>query len=211
MKKLLLGLLLITSITVNAQTVVLKHKIYTATYDTQKNYPILIEYWLTKAMLVCPTRIPRGTKFMPDPLLKKETDLQSSYDKSGYDRGHNMNAEDNRCDQIGMNESFYFSNMTPQDPRLNRGVWKSLETRVRETAALDDSIKVWMGSVGEIKKIGKLSIPTHCWKVIYDNKTKQYQSWIFPNVSPKIMEVDNYKVTVEDVEKLSKLKFLISK
>jgi endonuclease G len=140
LKRLLLGLLLFVSFTVNAQTVVLKHKTYTSTYDTQKNYPVLVEYWLTKTMLVCDTRIPRGTAFKPDPLAPKETDLQSSYDKSGYDRGHNMNAEDNRCDKVGMDESFYFSNMTPQVPQLNRGVWKSLETEVREAAAVADSV-----------------------------------------------------------------------
>jgi endonuclease G len=207
LKRLLLGLLLFVSFTVNAQTVVLKHKTYTSTYDTQKNYPVLVEYWLTKTMLVCDTRIPRGTAFKPDPLAPKETDLQSSYDKSGYDRGHNMNAEDNRCDKIGMDESFYFSNMTPQVPQLNRGVWKSLETEVREAAAVADSVKVWMGSVGEVKKVGKLSIPAKCWKVIYIKKSGQYFAWIFPNEVPKDKAVKTYEVKVIDVEKLSGLKF----
>ncbi len=55
-----------------------------------------------------------------------------------------MNAEDNRCDKQGMDESFYFSNMTPQVPQLNRGVWKSLETEVREAAAVADSVKVYL-------------------------------------------------------------------
>jgi endonuclease G len=207
MKKIILGLILLASFTVNAQTVVLKHKTYTSTYDTQKNYPVLVEYWLTKAMLVCDTRIPRGNAFKPDPLLPKETSLQSSYDKSGYDRGHNMNAEDNRCDQTGMDESFYFSNMTPQVPQLNRGVWKSLETEVRETASASDSVKVWMGSVGEIKKVDKLSIPAQCWKVIYIKKSNQYLAWIFKNEIPKDKEVKTYEVKVADVEKLSGLKF----
>jgi endonuclease G len=207
LKRLLLGLLLVVSLSANAQTVVLKHKTYIATYDTQKNYPVLVEYWLTKAMLICDTRIPRGTAFKPDPLAPKETDLQSSYDGSGYDRGHNMNAEDNRCDKQGMDESFYFSNMTPQVPQLNRGVWKSLETEVREAAAVADSVKVWMGSVGEIKKVGKLSIPTQCWKVIYIKKSGQYFAWIFPNEVPKDKTVKTYEVKVVDVEKLSGLKF----
>jgi endonuclease G len=207
MKNILLGLLLFVSFTVNAQTVVLKHKTYTATYDTQKNYPVLVEYWLTKAMLICDTRVPRGNAFKPDPLAPKQTDLQSSYDGSGYDRGHNMNAEDNRCDKQGMDESFYFSNMTPQVPQLNRGVWKSLETEVREAAAVADSVKVWMGSVGEIKKIGKLSIPSQCWKVIYIKKSSQYFAWIFPNEVPKDKTVKTYEVKVVDVEKLSGLKF----
>ena len=211
MKKLLLGLLLLFNFTVNAQTVVLKHKTYTSTYDTIKNYPVMVEYWLTKSMLICQVRIPRGTAFKPDPLLNKQTDLQSSYDKSGYDRGHNMNAEDNRCDKQGMDESFYFSNMTPQVSQLNRGVWKSLETQVRETAATQDSVKVWMGSVGESKKVKKLSIPTHCWKVVYVKKTGQYLAYIFPNQIPSNKEVKSYEVKVIDVEKLSGLKFGNSK
>jgi endonuclease G len=208
MKKLLLGLLLFINFNVNAQTVVLKHKTYTSTYDTIKNYPVMVEYWLTKSMLICQVRIPRGTAFKPDPLLNKQTDLQSSYDKSGYDRGHNMNAEDNRCDKIGMNESFYFSNMTPQVPQLNRGVWKSLETQVRETAATQDSVKVWMGSVGESKKVKKLSIPTHCWKVIYVKKTNQYHAWIFPNTTPTNKSITFFEVKVGDVEKISNFKFI---
>jgi len=209
LKRLLLIITFLVSFSAYSQTVVLKHKTYTATYDTQKNYPVLVEYWLTKAMLVCPVRIPRGTAFKPDPLLPKETDLQSSYDKSGYDRGHNMNAEDNRCDKQGMDESFYFSNMTPQVPQLNRGVWKSLETEVRETAAVADSVMVWMGSVGEIKKVGKLSIPDKCWKVIYIKKSGQYFAWIFPNEVPKNKEVKSYEVKVADVEKISNFKFIV--
>jgi len=208
LKRLLLVITFLVSFSAYSQTVVLKHKTYTSTYDIQKNYPVLVEYWLTKAMLVCPVRIPRGTAFKPDPLLKKETDLQSSYDGSGYDRGHNMNAEDNRCDKVGMDESFYFSNMTPQVPQLNRGVWKSLETEVRETAAVSDSVMVWMGSIGEIKKIKKLSIPSHCWKVIYIKKSGQYFAWIFPNEIPKNKEVKSYEVKVADVEKITKLKFI---
>ena len=207
LKRLLLGLLLVVSLSANAQTVVLKHKTYTSTYDTVRNYPVLVEYWLTKAMLVCPTRIPRGNAFKPDPLLPKQTNLQSSYDGSGYDRGHNMNAEDNRCDKQGMDESFYFSNMTPQVPQLNRGVWKSLETEVREAAAVADSVKVWMGSVGEQKVVGKLSIPLYCWKVIYIKKSGQYFAWIFPNAVPTDKNVKFYEVKVADVEKLSKFKF----
>jgi endonuclease G len=207
MKRILLLLTFLVSFSAYSQTVVLKHKTYTSTYDTVRNYPVLVEYWLTKAMLVCPTRIPRGNAFKPDPLLPKQTNLQSSYDGSGYDRGHNMNAEDNRCDKQGMDESFYFSNMTPQVPQLNRGVWKSLETEVREAAAVSDSIKVWMGSVGEQKVVGKLSIPLYCWKVIYIKKSGQYFAWIFPNAVPTDKNVKFYEVKVADVEKLSKFKF----
>jgi endonuclease G len=149
----------------------------------------------------------RTDNFRIDPKVKSNPVGSGDYSGSGYDRGHNMNAEDNRCDKVGMDESFYFSNMTPQVPQLNRGVWKSLETEVREAAAVADSVKVWMGSVGEIKKIGKLSIPSQCWKVIYIKKSGQYFAWIFPNEIPKDKAVKTYEVKIIDVEKLSGLKF----
>jgi DNA/RNA endonuclease G (NUC1) len=64
-----------------------------------------------------------------------------------------------------------------------------------------------MGSVGEIKKVGILSIPSQCWKVIYIKKSGQYFAWIFPNAVPTDKNVKYYEVKVADVEKLSKFKF----
>jgi DNA/RNA endonuclease G (NUC1) len=65
-----------------------------------------------------------------------------------------------------------------------------------------------MGSVGEVKKVGKLSIPTHCWKVIYVKRTNEFYAWIFPNIVPTNTKVTSYEVKVVDVEKITKLKFI---
>jgi len=211
MKKRLLLLTLVVLFFVlggHAQDVVeLKHKAYTAYYSKEKHYPVKVEWWITKAGLTCPVKVKRGDKFIPDPLLPKETNLQADYTGSGFDRGHNMPAADVVCDQVANEESFYFSNMTAQYPSLNRGDWKSLETLSREMALIKDSIKVWCGSVGTAKKIGTTSVPTQCWKVIYIVKEKEYLAYIFDNTSNKPSGLNSHKVTVADVEKLTGFKF----
>jgi len=202
------ALLLLVSFTAAAQDVVtLNHKAYTTHYSKSKHYPVKVEWWITKAGLTCPVKVKRGDKFTPDPLLPSETNLQTDYIGTGFDRGHNIPAADVSCDQAANEESFFFSNMTAQYPSLNRGDWKSLEMLSREITLKDDSVKVWCGSVGVAKKIGTTSVPTHCWKVIYTKKTKEYIAFIFDNNTTKADGINNNKVELADIEKLTGFKF----
>jgi endonuclease G len=197
-----------TTLALNAQDVVtLKHKAYTTHYSKSKHYPVQVEWWITKASLTCPVKVKRGDKFIPDPLLPIETNLQADYIGTGFDRGHNMPAADASCDQVANDESFYFSNMTAQYPSLNRGDWKTLEMLSRELALKDDSIRVWAGSIGVAKKIGTTSVPTQCWKVIYVKKSKEWMAFIFDNNTTKADGINNNKVDLADVEKLTGFKF----
>jgi len=213
-RKILVALALIallsifTTLALNAQDVVtLKHKAYTTHYSKSKHYPVQVKWWITKASLTCPVKVKRGDKFIPDPLLLIETNLQADYTGTGFDRGHNMPAADASCDQVANEESFYFSNMTAQYPSLNRGDWKTLEMLSREIALKDDSVKVWCGSVGVANKIGTTSVPTQCWKVIYIKKSKEWMAFIFDNNTTKADGINNNKVSVADVEKLTRFKF----
>lgn len=208
MKQLMVAMLLLLGVAVYSQDVVtLKHKAYTTHYSKSKHYPVMVEWWVTKANLTCPVKVKRGDKFIPDPLLPNETNLQSDYTGAGFDRGHNMPAADAVCDQVANEESFYFSNMTAQYPALNRGDWKTLEMLTRDNALKEDSVHVWAGSIGVAKKIGTTSVPTQCWKVIYFKKSKEYLAFIFDNTTDKADGLNNNKVDLVDVEKLSGFKF----
>jgi endonuclease G len=201
-------LLTLTTLNVSAQdTITIQHKAYSTTFSKSKYYPVKVEWWLTKAMLSCTEKVKRSDKFIPDPKLPKETDLQQQYAGSGFDRGHNFNAADGACDRVAMEESFYFSNMTAQYPALNRGDWKSLETWTRQLALEKDSVHVWCGSVGEIRKIGIVSVPAQCWKVIYIVETKKWLAYLFNNNLSKPDGIENNKVEVSEIEKLTGLKF----
>lgn len=189
-------------------TIRLSHKKYVTVFSKSLKYPILVEWWVTKNDVSCANPIPRKDRFQPDPLLAAETDLIADYKGSGFDRGHMAPAADNHCSGLdAMIESFYFSNMAPQYHSLNAGDWKTLESYTRDLAKNQDSIKVWTGSIGQAKKIGRVSVPTKCWKVIYIKKTNKYLAYIFNNDASKPDGIDNNKVELKEVEILTNLKF----
>lgn len=205
-----LVLFLFVSLNALAQdTITVVHKAYKTTYDKVKNYPAKVEWWVSKSNLVCDNKVKRGDKFIPDPKLNKETNLQEAYTGSGFDRGHNYPSADAVCDQVANEESFFFSNMTAQYPALNRGDWKTLEMFTRELALKNDSVKVWCGSVGEVKKIGNVSVPSQCWKVIYIKKTNEWFAYLFTNSPTKADGIENNKVSKTDIERLTKFNFTL--
>lgn len=210
MKKitLLLILTLIGHMSLSQDTVRLKHTNYVSVFSKSKKYPVLVEWWLTKPKLTCSTPLKRRDNFKPDPLLPIETDIAGDYIKSGFDRGHMCPAADNLCQtQEVQDESFYFSNMSAQYHSLNAGDWKSLEVLTREAIKENDSIHVWCGNIGVLKKIGNVSVPKQCWKVIYFKTEKLFMAFLFDNNNSKSDGLKNNEVDVEDIEKITGFKF----
>ncbi len=190
--------------------VVLKHTNYTSHFSKSKKYPVLVEWWETKAKVGCPNPLPRKDNFKPDPLLPKETNIGADYVNSGTDRGHLMPAKSNQCQTPAVqDECFYYSNMAAQYHSLNAGDWKSLETLTREWAVKQDSVHIWAGNVGVAKTLGvnKVAVPTQCWKVVYIVKSKEWLAYLFENNTSKPDGINNNKVLVSDIEKLTGLKF----
>ena len=204
---LLLSFVLVTSFAVKDTVIILAHTGYTSHYNTGLKYPVKVEWWDTRARLGCTTKFPRKDNFAPDPLLPAETELLDDYVGSGFDRGHMCPAADNQCDSKLLTECFYFSNMAPQYHSLNAGVWKTLEIRTRELAEQLDSVKVWCGNVGKVSQIGEVSVPAKCWKVIYIKKTKVWEAYVFENTKEQSKKLDQLKVKLSDVEKLTGFKF----
>lgn len=186
--------------------VVLKHTNYTTHFSKSKRYPVLVEWTTTKEMVGCPTPLKRKDNFKPDPQLPVETKIGDDYVKSGYDRGHVMPAADNLCQTpVVQDECFYFSNMVPQTHRLNAGDWKSLETATRNWALISTKVRVWSGSVGESKKIGSVSVPTQCWKVV--NVAGKWHAYLFNNDLSNPDGFANNEVPLAQIEKLTGFKF----
>jgi len=210
MKKLTLTLILIfiALLCYSQDTITIKHTNYTTHFSVSKHYPVLVEWWVTKSMVGCTTPLKRKDDFKPDPKLPIETNLNNYYKESGYDRGHMCPAADNLCQGLTVEEEcFYFSNMAPQTHTLNAGDWKALELYTRYLAINSDSIHVWAGNIGELKKIGNVSVPVKCWKVIYIKKTKQYYAYIFNNDHLEKNGLQDNVVSVEDIIKLTGIKF----
>ena len=206
MYKLLLLLVFVVSPLTAQDTVRIAHKNYTTVFSKSLKYPILVEWWVTKSGLECANPVARKDKFVPDPLLKNESDLAEDYVGSGFDRGHLAPAADNRCSGVEvMEESFFFTNMAPQRPGLNRGQWKEVEEWTRTTAKESDSVFVQAGCVGKETTVKRLTIPTHCWKIITIKKTNKVTAFVFRNSADKSPTKEQHIVSRDSVLKLTKL------
>ena len=92
---------------------------------------------------------PRIDKFKADPDLQAVARaVPGDYVGSGYDKGHMAPVEDMRKDSAAMLQSFYMSNMVPQDPILNRGVWRSIENQARKLAISKNGVDGSSGVAG---------------------------------------------------------------
>jgi endonuclease G len=202
---------LLFSNALSAQDIVtLKHTFYTSHFSKSKHIPVLVEYELTSAMVLCSSHISRkGEEFRPDPLLADETNLTNDYRYSGYDRGHNMSAQDNQCNNTGMDECFYFSNIFPQVHSFNAGIWESLEKIEREMAKVNGRIKVFIGSLGAATTIGEdhVVVPLYCWKIIYIPSKSKYRCYVFPNSSLNDKEVEHYSINYELIAQKAGISF----
>jgi endonuclease G len=199
----------ISSVCFSQDTITIQHRAYKTTYSKSKRHPVMVEWWLTKQMLACSKKVKRTDDFKPDPKIKLYTNIENDYEGSGYDRGHVFPASYAECSNLVMAESFYYSNIIPQTPELNRGDWKVVEELTKLEARKNDSVYVWAGAVGERTKIGFTTVPKQCWKVIYVKKTNEYFAFIFDNNSKKPNGIRDNKTTVETIEKLTGFKFKI--
>jgi endonuclease G len=93
----------------------------------------------------------------------------NDYRGSGYDRGHIVPSAD-RTRTVALNSAtFLMSNILPQAPDNNRGVWRELEEFSRDWVYQQDrELYVIAGSYGEQATLaqGKLTVPSRLWKVI---------------------------------------------
>ena len=154
----------------------------------------------------------RTNRFRSDPEIPTGSATTADYRRSGYDRGHLAPAADMAFSVQTMADSFFMSNMSPQKPAFNRGIWKRLEEQVRQIAIREKTIYVVTGPILPKKKkvtIGanKVTVPTHYYKVIFDlTPPRKMIGFILPNEGSD-RPLEDFAVTVDVVEKATGLDF----
>lgn len=89
------------------------------------------------------------------------------YTRTKFDRGHMCPNKDRSKSTAINRETFVMSNVQPQFEELNGGPWKSLEMYVRTQVMANMEGYITAGCTGNAGRIKrKVTIPTHCWKVI---------------------------------------------
>ena len=154
----------------------------------------------------------RTNRFRSDPEIPTGSATAADYRRSGYDRGHLAPAADMAFSVQTMADSFFMSNMSPQKPAFNRGIWKRLEEQVRQIAIREKAIYVVTGPILPKKKtvtIGanQVTVPTHYYKVIFDlTPPRKMIGFILPNEGSD-RPLEDFAVTVDVVEKATGLDF----
>lgn len=179
---------------------------YQVAYSLELKSPIWVGETLTSDEVNA--TIARANMFKADPELVREHRAElSDYLKTGYDRGHLFSALDASSEKA-MAESFYLSNMVPQLPSNNRGIWNQLERNVRSMVIKQKQLVIFSGPIfsTDAKLIGnnRIPVPSELFKVIYNPVDKTVITFIIPN-----QKVSNFKRYISNLKTLSKKTGLI--
>lgn len=190
---------------------ILKRKGYTLSYNADYKTSQWVAWELTRKETK--GKEGRTDKFLPDPDVLGAKAYTSDYTKSGYDRGHMAPAADMKWSRQAMEESFFMSNICPQNPNLNRGDWNDLEEKSRQWAKKYGAVYIACGPIYDTKRpkrIGnnKVAVPDAFYKVILinDKKNPKAIGFIFPNKAGH-KPLNKYIVTVDSVEKRTNIDF----
>lgn len=201
----------IPNITEERSDRIITHKGYTVSYNYDWKIPNWVAYELTAWEVN--GEVPRYDRFKPDPMVPQNaTATTNDYKYSGYDRGHMAPAADMKWDEQVMKESFYLSNICPQNPNLNGGVWKDLEEQVRDLALQKGRIFVVCGPIvnNTSTTIGenKVVVPQGFFKVLLQEDKGEINTigFIYENVNGR-KPMSTYAMTVDEVEELTNIDF----
>lgn len=190
--------------------VIIDRKGFAVGFSNEKKQALWVIYKLTAEELG-DFGIKRTNRFRPDPQIAASA-LPADYTKSGYDRGHLAPAADMAFSLQTMQDSFVMSNMSPQKPQFNRGIWKRLEEQIRDFAAVEKEIYVVTGPIllpEDTTTVGasQVAVPSYYYKVVYDlSPPRKMIGFILPNEGGK-KSLRDFAVTVNAVEKATGLDF----
>lgn len=186
----------------------IKHYAYSLVYNEKYEQAEWVAYQLIESELT--PNFKRTNRFLKDTMVKTGTADNSDYKGTGYDKGHLAPAADMAWNEQAMQESFYFSNISPQLPSFNRGIWKQLEGKVREWVKIYNRLYITTGPIckGSELEIGRngVCVPTYFYKtiLIYNDSIKQSIGFIFPHEKCE-GELFEYAVSVDSIESITGL------
>ena len=153
----------------------------------------------------------RSNEFIEDPLVETGSAHTRDYSRSGYDRGHLCPAADFKHDKELQDETFYMSNMSPQNPDFNRGIWSNLEDKIRHWVISRKQLIIVTGPVLKkgLKTIGKsnlVAVPNSFYKIVYDPETEEAIAFLIPNEG-STKSIKSFAVSINAIEKLTSIDF----
>jgi endonuclease G len=194
--------------------IIVRHQ-YTLSYNKNLNVSNWVAWQLNKNWFGSVKRY-RGN-FLVDTLLPPDfyRVTHNDYTRSGFDRGHMVRSEERTDTEENNISTFYLTNILPQTPDLNQGVWFNLEKHLENLCKQQNKeLYIIAGGIFHTnKKINNLvAIPDSCFKivVILDRgqtlKDITEQTPIIAVVMPNIQSInrkdkwETYRTTINRIE-----------
>lgn len=184
---------------------------FTVAYSDKLRHPV----W-------CAYKVGPESKFHNDkrPGFRKDSAFKScppasAYAKSGYDRGHMApnHAITTRYGLEAQKKTFLMSNIVPQTPELNRGIWRETEHRIADlfTDRWDD-VWVIVGAVSDGSETlsgTDIDVPTSFYQLIAAKKDGEIRALalLFEQEVPWKAWPRHYIVSVDELEKTTGFDF----
>lgn len=195
--------------------VILYRSNYTLSFNKETNLPNWVAWRLDKKKLVQKVNRERYG-FTADPDMEGENAvITQDYARSGYDRGHMCPANDSRWSGEAMRESFYMTNICPQNHNLNSGDWNELEQACHRWAE-QEPVYIVCGPIlykkSQPEYIGnerKIRVPEAFFKVVLAGVEKgnpRAIGFIYKNAKTD-QPLDAYVNSVDEVERITGIDF----
>ncbi len=197
---------------------------YTSAYDQRLKIPAYV-YEAIDLNSIKGSLKRKQNLFSEDPDIPSEFRSQlSDYKESGYDRGHVCPAAHCRATQHEFKESFYLSNIAPQNREMNSGQWNDLEQYLRFKTREYKMIEIFSGTafipkvcadgkkrvIYEVIGDNDVAVPTHFYKVcLFHRKEGVLQKgYLIPNKTlPPKKSFRHFEMAVDGIEKATGLLF----
>ena len=220
---------------VSGESQIIEHEAYTLLYDYDTLLPVWVSWHLDADDI---GNLERKDNFRPDPLLPEAYQVDTDdYKYGNFVRGHICPNADRNGNEAMQDETFYMSNIAPQNSSFNSGDWQQLEKYCRDQALKDYELFIISGVYGKggrnndneleytyinsDKETAKtLTIPAHFWKVVViipdgegdlsriDENTVAF-AVDFDNARvPDDLSWEDYAISIDKLESLTGLDFL---
>ncbi len=189
---------------------IVHHNHFSLSYHEAYEQAEWVAYTLKKEHLTYDDR--KRPYFIEDPKVKTKSADWRNYKRSGYDRGHLCPAGDRRFSKYAYNETFYTSNISPQDNAFNAGIWNRLEQKVRYWTKKYDEVYVVTGGVLEkgLFAIGDedVAVPKSFYKIVArkDNHKIKMIAFLFPH-KESTKSLSKFVVPVNKIEEITGIDF----
>ena len=189
---------------------IVQHEYYTLSYNESAEQADWVAYELKKENIK--NNDFKRPYFIEDKKVASHSADWRNYKNSGYDKGHLCPAGDMDFDLNAYNDTFYTSNISPQNHDFNAGIWNRLEQKVRFWAQRYDGVIVITGGVlkNTSKTIGheKVVVPNYFYKIIFENEPNKHKmiAFLMPNEKSN-KALYQYVVSVDGIKKRTGIHF----